>query len=152
MATESTLRYAEERSLGPLDGVLVSVKDDLDVVPYPSTAGTLSALSTPIEDSTVISRLRSQGAIILGVALVLHAGKTNMTELAMGVFGDNSHYGWPRNPFVFFLSLLRKLIIHAVVLHRDVLRLWLAVYVPYPLHLIVEDRFVYRLLNVDKLV
>jgi len=39
-ARESTQRYREGRRLGPLDGVPVAVKDELDQVPYPTTAGT----------------------------------------------------------------------------------------------------------------
>ena len=36
----ATLRYREGRPLGPLDGVPVAVKDELDQAPYPTTAGT----------------------------------------------------------------------------------------------------------------
>ena len=39
-AHESTERYREGKPLGPFDGVPVGVKDEVDMVPYPTTVGT----------------------------------------------------------------------------------------------------------------
>src|SRR4051795_9026555 len=60
---------------GPLHGVPVLVKDNLDVAGLPTSAGNVALQnSIPDKDSTVVVRLRAAGAVILG--------KTNLTEFA----------------------------------------------------------------------
>src|SRR4051794_1332247 len=60
---------------GPLHGVPVLVKDNLDAAGMPTTAGSVALEnSVPDRDSTVVARLRAAGAVILG--------KTNLTEFA----------------------------------------------------------------------
>ena len=91
-ALASARRYGEGRPLGPLDGVPVAVKDELDQVPYPTTAGTKFLGREPARhDATVVARLRAAGALLVG--------KTGMHEAGMGVTGINPHHGTPRNPF-----------------------------------------------------
>jgi amidase len=63
------------RTRGPLHGVPVLVKDNIDVAGLPTTAGALALEhSVPDRDAGLVARLRDAGAIILG--------KTNLTELA----------------------------------------------------------------------
>src|SRR3982751_3115314 len=60
---------------GPLHGVPVLVKDNLDVAGLPTTAGSVALQdSIPGKDSTVVAKLRAAGAVIIG--------KTNATEFA----------------------------------------------------------------------
>ncbi|WP_298454952.1 amidase family protein [uncultured Cellulomonas sp.] len=60
---------------GPLHGVTVIVKDNIDVAGMPTTAGSVAlADSYPAADAPLIARLREAGAIILG--------KANLTEFA----------------------------------------------------------------------
>ena len=91
-ARQSTERYERGEPLGPLDGVPVAVKDELDQVPYPTTVGTKFLGRSPVEgDSEVVARLRAAGAMLIG--------KANMQEIGLGVFGINPHYGSARNPY-----------------------------------------------------
>ncbi|MFI7611247.1 amidase family protein [Nonomuraea terrae] len=60
---------------GPLHGIPVLVKDNIDVRRLPTTAGALAlADSYPSDDAFLVKRLRAAGAVILG--------KTNLTEFA----------------------------------------------------------------------
>jgi Asp-tRNA(Asn)/Glu-tRNA(Gln) amidotransferase A subunit family amidase len=91
-AEASAERYASGKSLGPLDGVPITIKDEFDMVPYPTTVGTKFLGSQPAkEDSTVVARLREVGAILIG--------KGNMHEVGIGVTGLNPHHGTARNPY-----------------------------------------------------
>jgi len=87
---------AEARGLGnqtglPLFGVPVAVKDNIDVAGMPTTAACPAYSYMPAEDATVVARLRSAGAIIIG--------KTNLDQFATGLVGVRSPYGIPKNPF-----------------------------------------------------
>ena len=63
-------------AVGPLHGIPVGIKDIIDTKDMPTEDGTvLHAGRQPLEDATIIRRLREAGAIILG--------KTVTTELAV---------------------------------------------------------------------
>ena len=66
---------AESAADGPLAGVPVLVKDNIDVAGFPTTAGSLALEDNlAMNDAAVIRNLRRNGAVIIG--------KTNMTEFA----------------------------------------------------------------------
>ena len=90
-AQEAEREIAAGRYLGPLHGIPVAVKDQLESQGIPTTGGsTILANHIPDRDATVIARLKAAGAILLG--------KLNMSEFASG---DSFHhpYGRPRNPW-----------------------------------------------------
>ena len=91
-AQESMERYQQGRPAGLLDGVPVAIKDEFDLVPYPTRVGT-QVLGTNVatRDATAVSRLRKAGVLLFG--------KANMHELGMGVTGFNPHHGSARNPY-----------------------------------------------------
>ncbi len=91
-AQECMERYQQGRPAGLLDGVPVAIKDEFDLVPYPTRVGT-QVLGTNVatRDATAVSRLRKAGALLFG--------KANMHELGMGVTGFNPHHGSARNPY-----------------------------------------------------
>ncbi|MEM7800955.1 MAG: amidase [Chloroflexota bacterium] len=77
--------------LGPLHGMPIAVKDNLDTVGVKTTGGSaVLANHIPQADATVITKLKAAGAIILG--------KTNMHEFAFGITSQNPHYGAVKNP------------------------------------------------------
>ncbi len=77
---------------GPLHGVPLAFKDLCFIGGLPTSCGTRTAEYFRAEqDCTVVARLAAAGAVTLG--------KLNMTELAMGPFGDNAHHGHAQNPW-----------------------------------------------------
>ncbi len=82
---------------GPLHGIPILVKDNIETADLPTTAGSL-ALSDNVtgRDAPLIARLRAAGAIILG--------KTNLSEWA-NIRSSHSVSGWSaaggltRNPY-----------------------------------------------------
>ncbi len=90
-AKTSTERYQEGRTLGPLDGVPIGIKDELDVAGYRTRVGTRFMGQEPSPtDASTVGRLRAAGALLIG--------KLNMHEIGIGVTGINPHYGAARNP------------------------------------------------------
>src|SRR5207342_984775 len=88
-AEKAVLRGDE---LGSLHGVPVSIKSSIDVAGHRSEAGTrLRAGYIATEDAPLVARLRSAGAVILGV--------TNTPELLMAWETDNLLYGRTNNPW-----------------------------------------------------
>jgi len=77
--------------VGPMHGIPVLVKDEIDTAGMPTTLGTLVFKDyRPIRDAFPIEQLKKAGAIILG--------KTTLSEYAAGdTFG--SMFGVSRNPY-----------------------------------------------------
>jgi aspartyl-tRNA(Asn)/glutamyl-tRNA(Gln) amidotransferase subunit A len=77
---------------GPLHGVPLAYKDLCHVPGLPTSCGTKTPdYFTSPSECTAVARLRAAGAVTLG--------KLNMTELALGPFGDNAHHGDVQNPY-----------------------------------------------------
>jgi aspartyl-tRNA(Asn)/glutamyl-tRNA(Gln) amidotransferase subunit A len=91
-AAASDARRARGAALGPLDGIPVAVKDNIDVAGVPTTNGLGARAGTiPGQDAHVVRRLRAAGAVMLG--------KLNMHEAAFGGTTDNPHHGRTHNPW-----------------------------------------------------
>ena len=77
---------------GPLHGVPLAFKDLFAVPGLPASGGTRTRdYFQSAEPCTAVARLLRAGAVTLGTL--------NMTELALGTFGDNAHHGDVQNPW-----------------------------------------------------
>lgn len=96
-AEASDKRRAEGKSLGPLDGIPILLKDNIDAVGMPTTAGSYALeFNVPAKDAEVTRRLRAAGAVILG--------KANLSQFAgwrpaETVLNSSTVGGETRNPF-----------------------------------------------------
>jgi allophanate hydrolase len=88
VAVEARLTAGEPLELA---GVLVAVKDNVDVVGLPTTAACPTYAYEPERSAPAIQRLLDAGAIVLG--------KTNLDQFATGLVGTRSPYGIVRNAF-----------------------------------------------------
>ncbi len=99
IASELDRERADGNVRGPLHGIPIVVKDNIDTADrMETTAGSLALLgSKPLQDATVVTKLRDAGAIILG--------KAGLSEWA-NFRGFQSSSGWSarggqvRNPYI----------------------------------------------------
>jgi Asp-tRNA(Asn)/Glu-tRNA(Gln) amidotransferase A subunit family amidase len=78
--------------LGPLHGVPLVLKDNIDTADYPTTAGTPGLAShRPKRNAPIVQQLLDAGAVVLG--------KANLQELAYGPTSNNAAFGPARNPY-----------------------------------------------------
>jgi indoleacetamide hydrolase len=83
---------AARGTIGPLHGVPLALKDNIDTVDLPTTGGTPALRNhRPGRNAPVADALLHAGAIVLG--------KTSLHELACGVTNNNGGFGAARNPW-----------------------------------------------------
>lgn len=91
-ALKGQLPETGNSGMSALRGIPLAVKDLFDTAGVRTTAGsTFFAENIPEQDAFVVDKLKQAGAIIVG--------KTNTHEIALGVTGNNPHYGTARNPW-----------------------------------------------------
>src|ERR1700677_1702853 len=84
-AARSDEAWAAGQPRGPLEGIPVLVKDNVQVAGMPTTAGSPALLSAEPPDAFIVSRLRNAGAVILA--------KANLSEWA-NFRSTRSTSGW----------------------------------------------------------
>jgi aspartyl-tRNA(Asn)/glutamyl-tRNA(Gln) amidotransferase subunit A len=91
-AEQSSARWRAGCALGVLDGVPVTIKDNLQVRGLPTHWGSRALDGLVAErDELPVARLREAGALIFG--------KTNVPEFTMQGYTDNPVFGPTRNPW-----------------------------------------------------
>ncbi|HUQ19728.1 MAG TPA: amidase [Gemmatimonadaceae bacterium] len=92
-ADRADAKLRSSSTAAPLCGIPISIKDLFDEAGVVTLAGSTVLIDSPPakRDSTVVTRLKNAGAIIVG--------RTNMTEFAYSALGINPHYGTPKNKF-----------------------------------------------------
>lgn len=95
-AAASDKRRAAGAALGPMDGVPILLKDNIDAVGMANTAGSFAlAENVPAADAEVTKRLRAAGAVILGKANLSQWAGYRTTDS----FAGSSVGGTPHNPY-----------------------------------------------------
>jgi amidase len=91
-AAEADRKVAAGEPLGPLHGVPITVKENIDMAGLPTT-NAVTALANVVAplDAPVVERVRAAGAIPIG--------RTNLPDFAFRVHTDSSLHGLTRNPW-----------------------------------------------------
>jgi mandelamide amidase len=80
------------QALGPLGGVPLVIKDNINTVGFPTTGGTAILKGNyPPDNAPVVDALLKAGGILFG--------KTNMDELGRGFTTSNPTFGFAKNPY-----------------------------------------------------
>ncbi|KAI9370073.1 amidase signature domain-containing protein [Aspergillus egyptiacus] len=91
-AEASTQRYKNGEPLGPLDGIPVTVKDEVHMEGYRRTLGTKMDFTGENAGATswCIKKWEEAGAIVIA--------KSTMHELGLDTTNNNPNFGTPKNP------------------------------------------------------
>ncbi|SDE72193.1 aspartyl-tRNA(Asn)/glutamyl-tRNA(Gln) amidotransferase subunit A [Variovorax sp. CF079] len=91
-AEQSSARWRTGRAIGALDGVPITIKDNLQVRGLPTHWGSRALAGFVAErDELPVAKLREAGALIFG--------KTNVPEFTMQGYTDNPVFGPTGNPW-----------------------------------------------------
>ncbi|MBD3159056.1 MAG: hypothetical protein GF309_09735 [Candidatus Lokiarchaeota archaeon] len=91
-AQEADERISNGKKIGPLCGLPITIKDNIEVKGMTTTAGIKGREEyVPAFDATVVQRLKKAGAIIVG--------KTNCPAYCSGYETQNKIYGRTNNPY-----------------------------------------------------
>ncbi len=89
-ALDAELKAGHSR--GPLHGIPIAMKDNIDTAGIRTTAASpMFKDRIPTADAAIVERMRAAGVVLLG--------KLNLHEFAVGCTGDVSYFGPTRNPW-----------------------------------------------------
>jgi aspartyl-tRNA(Asn)/glutamyl-tRNA(Gln) amidotransferase subunit A len=91
LAEASAKRWAEGKTLGPLDGLIIPVKDEFHMTGLPTRGGAPYHEEPATTDAWVVRSLIQAGAIVVG--------KAHATEWGMNPCGILEHFVGPRNVY-----------------------------------------------------
>jgi amidase len=96
-AAASDRERRSHRARGPLEGIPVLLKDNIDTADMPTTAGSRALLDAEPGDATITRRLRDAGAVVLGKANLAEWANFRSTTATSGWSGVG---GQTANPYV----------------------------------------------------
>ncbi len=89
-ALDAELKAGHSR--GPLHGIPIAMKDNIDTAGIRTTAASpMFKDRIPTADAAIVDKMRAAGCVLLG--------KLNLHEFAVGCTGDVSYFGPTRNPW-----------------------------------------------------
>jgi amidase len=94
-ARASDVRRGSGRLLGPMDGIPVLLKDNIDTARQPTTAGSLALAKARPDDAFITDRLQAGGAVILGKANLSEWANFRSTQSSSGWSGVGGQTGNP---------------------------------------------------------
>ncbi len=101
-AAASDVHRRKHGARSPLEGIPVLLKDNVDTVVQPATAGSLALVGAPAPNAFLVQRLRAAGAVIIGKANLSEWANFRSTSSSSGwsaVGGQNNNpYVLDRNP------------------------------------------------------
>lgn len=84
-------KLAKNQAIGSLHGVPITIKDCCKVKDFVITKGSMGFHFLPTEDATVVARLKTAGALVVGIS--------NVPEFNIAYETDNDRYGRTLNPY-----------------------------------------------------
>ena len=91
-ARASEARWQKGTPVGPVDGLIATIKDNVHVKGLPNRRGTRTSTDAPSDfNSPATARMREAGAVIIG--------KTTLPEVGWKGLGDSPLYGATKNPW-----------------------------------------------------
>ncbi|HEU5157493.1 MAG TPA: amidase [Streptosporangiaceae bacterium] len=101
-ARASDARRANGTLRGPMDGIPVLLKDNIDTAAQPTTAGSLALAKATPDDAFIVDRLQAGGAVLIGKANLSEWANFRSTQSASGWSGvggqTNNPYALDHNP------------------------------------------------------
>jgi amidase len=94
-ARASDARRERGTQRGPLDGIPVLLKDNIDTARQPTTAGSLALAKARPDDAFITDRLQAGGAVILGKANLSEWANFRSTQSSSGWSGVGGQTGNP---------------------------------------------------------
>lgn len=90
-ARKADEKMAKKEIIGPLHGIPITIKDCCKVKDFIISKGSMGYQHLATEDATVVARLKSAGAIVIGIS--------NVPEFNIAYETDNDRYGKTLNPY-----------------------------------------------------
>jgi amidase len=101
-ARASDARRTNHALRGPMDGIPVLLKDNIDTAAQPTTAGSLALAKATPDDAFIVDRLQTGGAVIVGKANLSEWANFRSTQSDSGWSGvggqTNNPYALDHNP------------------------------------------------------